>query len=586
MAGGPPPVAEAPLELEAHQVGPTNKGLQLDRCSARISPLYDNSMTSQPTQAAGRYAFVNGLATLQQALATGAPLNLPELYVQYKGLLRSFHRLSEERLQYLQELKIVLQDNGLIRSSARNQANGRRAAQPNNLQAQENTKRKAKRADLSQTSDAIEETLIAPQSKRVRRLFSQGEDAVMLEELQAPVSAVNGTKGGEETLMRPGGLIKHFVPPDTILSVISKAAGNTYVCASGDGENRTYLSLRAGQMGLMASYQVKAKEEEGVPREHIKIAIYDDRVGFQGPTAGVSETGDVISLANGRPMSRLSNLEAGDRAENNNSEYTSIPPGSIETGSRQDTDRPLTTPSPRESNRNPSNPVSTENSVKKSKTTQSDKIKSSPSSEAPIITEAPISREPMTTSPTVKLDPLNTIPHKPFPTLFDEDEGDSFATEQPMPASCTETTMQARETALIGTDGAEEASSSSLLGRQQQMEEPAIAALPVGAAVVESPSQSTMLGSDGILHETSQLSSHAVHNLTFHSNHDTQIPPIARVVANNVDNEGPVSPTKPTKAIGPTDSPAAGTSLSYEAADEFFDWPKWKEDRKEVENKE
>ena len=291
-----------PHQLEAYQLGPTQNGLKQNpgpiHRGTSMSHLYDpdrresdtpqlpgarmhmlihhnnNSTTSLPAQVVSLGSTGNGRAsTVQQASATQTPLNLAELHVRYKNMLSAFHELPPQGLRYLQQLKIVLQQNGLIRNSARNVANRHRM--PNNgspssvprptgapqisglsnVQTQEKTKRKAKQANLSQSSHAFDESLIAPQPKRACRVVRQIEDA-----------ATDGTEswtigGGEETLVKPRGLIKHFVPPDTILSVISKDAGHTYICASAEGENRTYMTLLAGQVGLMASYQVKAKGE-------------------------------------------------------------------------------------------------------------------------------------------------------------------------------------------------------------------------------------------------------------------------------------------------------------------------------------
>lgn len=104
-----------------------------------------------------------------------------------------------------------------------------------------------------------------------------------------------------ETLIpKPFGRLAHFVPPDTILMVVSPDDDCGYVCPSGstEVETRTYMSLAAAQLGMITAYQVKSLQEAMVPLEHIKVAVYDDRTGFQEPTAGINDEGRVASLTN------------------------------------------------------------------------------------------------------------------------------------------------------------------------------------------------------------------------------------------------------------------------------------------------
>lgn len=102
----------------------------------------------------------------------------------------------------------------------------------------------------------------------------------------------------EMLISMPFGRLAHFVPPDTILMVVSPDDDCGYVCPSGTTEvrTRTYMSLAAAQLGMIAAYQVKNMQEARVPLEHIKVAVYDDRLGFTEPTAGVDDEGQVASL--------------------------------------------------------------------------------------------------------------------------------------------------------------------------------------------------------------------------------------------------------------------------------------------------
>ena len=786
-------------QLEAHQVGLTNNVLQQDDArveanssgsisrGARNLRLHNpnspeiiapqlpgteshvilqynnNSMTS-------RGSIVNRPApTVQQASVAEESVELPELHTQYKNLLRSYHDLPADELRYLQKLKIVLQQSGYIKNSARNQATGYHAVQdaergssrqfrqsgrvmqssgssssvprivgtprisgyPSadaqlrqsqrqqskfdfkdsqralaNVQTRQKTKRKAKSIDPSLTSTAIEEDLIAPQPKRVRRILGHNNDAAMFEEFTGPVAAVNctfdsssavpnagsleppksavnrengnppnsfapkaraetlthfdqptadgnlsenltlhkepsalshsirpldthvlnrrpevvhhsiGTRTeswtvgeGEETTVKPRGLIEHLVEPDTILYIISKDAGNTYVCASGS-QDRTYMSLNAGQMGMMASYQVKAKEAEGVPREHVKMAVFDDRVGFQGPTAEISDTGDVISLAKGPPVpnkrqSTPLSRDFGNRVDRCHSEHTSITPTLITTGSQENTSAPLITTSPGGSIRNLPNLAqvnigSFENNLK---TTQPDPVKSSPEIETPNTeapnTEAPNAGAPNTEAPILDQTVTTQLTYSPICSAYDPMANEEFApitNEEldnmfpgglPSPAICADETTQVQEDAVNDAKGAEEASSSLL--EQQLMEGAAVAARAAGTVVDEYSSQTaTMLGNDDASqYEVSQLSSHAGHQ----ESHHNQNTPILSNVMELANNEGPTSP----KPIIPTPLPTlatesmtenmgnpetsydfmAGAGLSNLLGDDLFNWDDW-----------
>ena len=515
-------------------------------------------------QAMGRGSAVNGLtSTMQLQPVTQAPFNLQELESQYKALLRSYHELDAGQLHYLQRLKSLLEQNGVIKSrSAGNRANGHRTAPRTNfkfrqqhmvpnVQAQ-NTKRKAKQVDLS-SSDR-------PPSK-IHRSLGRNEDTVMLEEIPAPVSAANGnpskyvtphkdSAGDEEALVKSGGFIEHRVPPDTILTVISKDAGHTYVCPSGscDDDDRTYLSVCAGQMGLMACYQTKAKEEAGVPLEFIKIAVFDSRVGFKGPTAEVSENGDVISLTKkSRPSSELRftppSPEAGTEGEINRSEHASIYPAAlVETGSQQITSRrPSTNASPSACSRDSSKSASAsiKGSDRNSNTNQSDPITSSPKIEAPILNGTAPS--PLTASPTY-LEALESMPQEQQPGGLSDEQ------------------------------------IHSLFSAQQETEEPAVAA----------PSATT-LGSNGV---TSQLSSQS------HPDYHTPSPSKNTVIITksaSTDNEDPTSPRNLSEPIKSTASPTPaeeGQEKSFESmadgglqsflGDDFVDWDKFAADQKDL----
>ena len=359
--------------------------------------------------------------------------------------------------------------------------------------------------------------------------------------------------GGEETMVKPKGLIEHFVPPDTVLSVISKDAGNTYVCPSGsrDREHRTYMSLCAGQMGLMASYQVKAKEEAGVPRQHIKMIIYDDRVAHHGPTAAILATGDVRSLAGGRSMSNEPQpttplRDADSEAENNCSEQISVTPALIETDPQKDRSGPSTTVSPDVDVQGASDPasVSFESSDNNVKTTDSDPTKSSLITEGTIINERG-SNSPLTTGPTLH-EPFDASSQQQLPPLSEDEVNKLSPLRLQLPTSCADAAPQAQEIA--------ETASSSLLG-QQQMEEPAVAAPAAGSAAGEYDSQSTTLGSNGVPHnETSQSDPHAVPEES-HDSHSSPIPSDTTAGAKSAD-EGPESPKHLTESITATTSGA------------------------------
>ena len=620
-------------------------------------------------------------STVQQASVAEEPVDLPELHTQYKNLLRSYHDLPADELRYLQKLKIVLQQSGYLKNSARNQATGYHTAQDAergsssqfrqsgrlmqssgssssvprivgtprmsgatsadtqlrqnqrqqsqfdfegsqraraNVQTQQKTKRKAISIDPSLTSNAIEEDLIAPQPKRVRRILGHNNDAAMFEDMAGPVAAVNGTfdsssavpnaaspeppksavnrengnppngfapKARAETLTHfdrsPAdgnlskdlrlhkelsaesrttceGLIEHLVEPDTVLYIISKDAGNTYVCTSGS-QDRTYMSLIAGQMGMMASYQVTAKEAEGVPREHVKMAIFDDRVGFQGPTAEISDKGDVISLAKGPPMPNKRHptplsRDSGNGVDQNHSEHISTTPTGalIKTGSEEITSRPLITTSPGVSIRNSPNLAqvnigSFENNLK---TTQPDPFKSSPEIETPN-TKAPNTEAPNTEAPIIDQTVTTQLTYSPACQAYDpmaREEHPLFSNEEldnmyparlPSPAICADKTTQAQENAVNDAKSAEEASSSLL---EQQ---PAVGARAAGTVVDEYSSQTaTMLGNEDAFHnEMSQLGSHAAHEESHHI-HNTQILSNAMDLA--ASNAGPASQIIPT----------------------------------------
>ena len=722
-----------------------------------------NSMNS-------RGSIVNRPASsVQKASVAEEPVDLPELHTQYKNLLRSYHDLPADELRYLQKLKIVLQQRGYIKNSARNQATSYHTAQdaergsssqfpqsgrlmqssgPSssaprivgtprmsgatsadaqlrqsqrqqskfdfkdseralaNVQTRQKTKRKAKSIDPSLTSNAIEEDLIAPQPKRVRRILGHNNDAAMFKDMAGPVAAVNGTFNsssavpnaggseppksaanrengnppnsfapkaraetlthfdqptadgnlsknltlhkepsalshsirpldthvpnrrpevvhhsigtrteswtvgeGEETTVKPRGLIEHLVEPDTVLYIISKDAGNTYVCSSGS-QDRTYMSLNAGQMGMMASYQVKAKEAEGVPREHVKMAVFDDRVGFQGPTAEISDTGDVISLAKGPPtpnkrQSTPLSRDFGNIVDQNHSEHTSITPTPIETGSQENTSRPLITTSPGGGIQNSANPAqvsigSLENNFK---TTQPDPVKSSPEIETPNTevpnTEASNAEAPNTEAPIVDQTVTTQLTYSPICPAYDpmaneecapisDEEFDiMFRARLRSPAICADKTTQAQEDAVHDAKGAEEASSSLL--EQQLMEGPVVTARAAGTVFDEYPSQTvTMLGNDDASqYGVSQLSSHAGHQ----ESHHNQNTPILSNVMELANNEGPASP----KPIIPTPLPTlatesmtenmgnpetsyefmAGAGLSNLLGDDLFNWDDW-----------
>lgn len=621
-----------PQQPEEYQVGLRKNGLQQD--VARVEGNHSDSIRSgighsrlqdpdqriintpqlsgtsdhmlRQRQAVGRGSAVNGLAsTMQLPSVTQTPISLQDLHSQYKNLLRSYHDLSVGQLNYLQRLKVVLEQSGVIKSRAnrhltapRSNFRFRQQHMVPNVQAQQNTKRKAKQVDLS-SSDR-------PPSK-IHRTLGRNEDTVMLEEMPAPVSAVNGNPSkkvmphkesadDEETLVKPRELIQHFVPPDTVLTVISKDARHTYVCPSGscDRDDRAYMSLQAGQMGLMASYQVKAKEEAGVPLEFIKIAIFDGRVGFQGPTAEVSENGDVISLAKNRPRSNELQLtppspEAGTGGEINRSEHASIHPALTETRSQQITGRPSTNASPGDGKRDSSKPASAsmKGADRKLETAQSDPMTSSPNAEAPILNKTV--PPPLTASPTY-LEAFESMPLEQQPVgLFDEENNNLFPAELLYPEYFADTTTQAPETGLNDIIAADKASSSCLLG-QQEMEEPAVAALPA-----------TMLGSNGVSHNgTSQLSSHALHEQSF-PNYNTPSSSNTVIITKSasINNEGPAPPKNLSEPIIPTASPTpamienekgpeqpfelmADSDLQTFLGDDLFDWDKFAADQENL----
>ena len=571
----------------------------------------NNPMPQHSAQFAGRRPAANVPAsTIQQNSVTPAPGDLDKLHSRYKNLLRSYHDLSPNELQYLQRLKMLLQENGVIRNRAGNQVNRSRTAQRDfsqnqlcmpdngsssgvprptetpqlsgrsttNSQHRENQRQQSRsnidsmvptvHTQPNTKRKALAEALIAPQPKRVYQISSalnstNGSNSVVpnvksstsrksavlwnndsppggvspnvrASELIQPNQAradINPSKnvtphkesaapshptqpwehpvldqnrsefyekisdkferaqrnripevihhpngdrteswtigGSEETVVKPRGLIEHFVPPDTVLVVISKDAGNTYICPSGDRDhdNRTYMSLRAGQMGLMASYQVKAKEQEGVPLEHIKMAIFDDRVGFQGPTAGVSESGDVISLAKCRPVS--------DKCKSKppSPETTSraiTPEADIQQNTTEELKNGLTA----DDNRNMSNPVwlSMESSDKESEIAHSDPIMCPPDVAPPTIKG--IATSPLNFSPTypMNFDPMTEEQLAPLSV----EDLDRLLNGMPSPAV---TKMQPQETTLNDTKAADEISSSLL-------QKPAVSTLPAGWATI------------------------------------------------------------------------------------------------------
>ncbi|KAG7005124.1 hypothetical protein G7Y79_00021g049910 [Physcia stellaris] len=141
---------------------------------------------------------------------------------------------------------------------------------------------------------------------------------------------------------QPFGRLAHFVPPDTILMVVSPDDDCGYVCPSGSTEagTRTYMSLAAAQLGMMTAYQVKSMQEAMVPLQHIKVAVYDDRIGFQKPTAGISIEGRVSSL--------VSHVERTVEPPNDDEEGSRVPAASSSAEARAPdvVQQPSSTPKP------------------------------------------------------------------------------------------------------------------------------------------------------------------------------------------------------------------------------------------------
>ena len=660
---------------------------------------HNNPMAPHSAQSVGRRSAPNGPpSTTQQNSVTQAPGNLDELHSRYKNLLRSYHDLSANELQYLQRLKILLQKNGLIGNRVGNQVNRSRTSQCDISQNQlhmpdirsssglpratetpqisgrsttysqhRENQRVQSRSDVDSMEPAVQtqrntkrkaitEALIAPQPKRAHRIpsaanstsgrnsivpnvksstprksavlwnsdsprqglspnarasnsmqpnqhkanISPSKNVTPHEEYAAPSHPIqawetpvlnsnrsefyekvsdnferaqrnrmpdvirhpNGDRteswtigGSEETVVKPRGLIEHFVPPDTVLSVISKDAGNTYICPSGDRDhdNRTYMSLRAGQMGLMASYQVKAKEQEGVPLEHIKMAIFDDRVGFQGPTAGVSETGDVISLANCRSVSNKR------QSKPPSPEVTTraITPARIETDARQNTTKELNNAPPADDDRNLSDAVwiSMESSDKDLEIPRSDPIMCPPDVAPPAIKG--IATSPPTISPTFhkEFDPTS---EEELAALSNDDIDQLFLDELP-PSTLSQ--VQPQKTTLDNNKAANEIPSSLLL------EQPAVATLPAEWATVgEYSSLATAHGSNDLLHNgNSQLSSHAFYE-EFHPNYGTLSSPKIKAMAKNnaINNKSPASRNNLSEPINTTALPSLDTETMTE----------------------
>ena len=137
----------------------------------------------------------------------------------------------------------------------------------------------------------------------------------------------------ETLIAKPFGRLAHFVPPDTILMVLSPEDDCGYVCPSGSTkvDTRTYMSLAAVQLGMIAAYQVKSLQEALLPLEHIKLAVYDDRIGFQEPTAGINDEGRVASLIYHpeqamEPPSDEGEEPSGNAASNNGQGRVTSPP--------------------------------------------------------------------------------------------------------------------------------------------------------------------------------------------------------------------------------------------------------------------